>query len=114
MAKYSPIPVAYPTIADSTWTKINTVRGRDKAYQLIVNTDTSNIYRLLKLPSDLTSAVVNAAYADTDGLPLAPASSAGLAGGSDEETYDNLSCGDTWAYQASGGALATLAILEGR
>jgi hypothetical protein len=119
MAIHSPKPTAYPSIPTATWTKVNTVPGGSRKYLLIANTDTTNIYRFLKLlkPNGMTdvawATAVNVAYGATSGLPLAPAPSAGLAGGYYEENYQNLSSGDIWAYQASGGDLATLSVTEG-
>jgi hypothetical protein len=113
MAIYSPIATAYPTIPDSVWTKVNTKRGRERKFLGIYNTDTTNNYRYLKLPSNLTSAVVNATYTASDGKILPKAHASGAIHGADEETYDDLSSGDIWVYQSSGSPLATLAVDEG-
>ena len=110
---YSPLPTAYPSIPSGVWTKVNTRNPETKKHFVLANHDTTNAFRFLKLPVSLTSASVNATYGATAGKILAPASDATHVGGTDEETKDNISIADIWVYQASGGALATLAVDEG-
>lgn len=119
MAKRSPLPTAYPTIPSGAWTKVTTIPGVSQLGRGIYNMDTADIFRFLVLvkPNGVADAAwataVNATYGATAGKPLGIAPSAGLCGGTYEENYDNLTTGDIWVYQGSGGNLVTLAVDEG-
>lgn len=121
MAISHPIPTAYPTLATATWTKLNTIPGKNRRKFECWNFSTTVTYRFLCLPSrpesyttDAAWAVaVNAAYGAASGKTLAPALVSGQAGGGYVEDYDCLTSGDVWAYQASGGNLAALSVDEG-
>jgi len=101
MAQHSPIPTAHPSIPTATWTKVNTVPGNRRKYLLLLNEDAANTFRVETVASG-GAAPTQA----TDGWPI-------KAGNWYEQTYDNLSTGDVYVYQASGGPIATLAVKEG-
>jgi hypothetical protein len=112
MAYEKIVPTAYPSIANATWTKVNTLPPEERSFFSIWNCDTANVYRFLILVQGLTSVYVNATYGATAGKLLSPAADANHVGGGMELETENQHNGDIWVYQGSGGALTTLAVDE--
>jgi hypothetical protein len=68
---------------------------------ILVNEDTTNVWRFeIIQPNEAVPTLA------TEGLPLYPN------GGCMVEDYTGCSTGDVYAYQASGGALTSLAVQE--
>ena len=111
MAQFNPIPTTHPSIIGNTWTKVNTVIGRDRHYIALANESTGYFYRFECVSLDSYTS----GFTSGSGKILAPAANANHIGGIYEETYDNLSTGDIYVYANSGstGAVTTLAVTEG-
>jgi len=105
MHRSLPLPESRPSIPTGAWTKVTTIEPAKRTMLRVVNVDASNVFRVCLVP--VGGAAPTAA---TAGLPLL----AGSPGGAYEENTMNGTYADIYAYQASGGTLATLFVQEGK
>ena len=100
----STYPVTHPSIPSATWTKVSVIpAGSTMPRKLLVlmNEDGTNTFRF-----EFVQAGGSVPTLATQGLPLYSHG---------EVTYDHTACptGDVYVYQASGGALTSLGVMEG-
>lgn len=95
---YVPVDTAHPTISTATWTKANTVPGKDRLFFLLVNESGATI-RVETSDTLPTNA--------TDGFQLTD-------GQAYQEAGVTCSSQNVYVYQTSGGDIETLSIKEGR
>lgn len=94
---YVPIDTAHTSIATATWTKVNTIQGKDRRFLMLVN-ESGEDFRVETSYAEPSGA--------TKGFKLAD-------GQVYQEAGVTCSAADVWVYQASGGPLITLSIKEG-
>ena len=105
---YTPIATTHPSVPTATWTKVSTLAGKDRRYLRLVNDDPTNVWRFEMVVAG-AAAPVGAAV----GTMLSKGSTGHTGGFYEENEHSKLSNAEAWVYQASGGALATLAVTEG-
>jgi len=108
MAIASTTQTTHPSIPSGAWTKVTAIEGSRRKRLILLNEDPTNTFRF-----EICNSTVAATLGATSGLPLAPATGGVGTGGLYEEDYDNLTTEHAYVYQASGGALTTLAVKEG-
>ena len=95
------IATTHPSIPTATWTKVNTYTGRQGRQGILVINENSSVNFRLE-PCNATEAAL---LTSASGILLTP-------GGHYEENKLNTTMEDIYVYQASGGALTSLAISE--
>ena len=107
---FAVIKTTHPTLAATSWTKVNTKTGDYRKFLQLVSEDATNILRV-----ELTGNGAPAPTLATEGFPLAKATTAGPSiSGIYREHGDKRSSGDVYVYNPTGGALTTLAVTEGQ
>lgn len=99
---FTPHDTRHPSIQNATWTKVDAVAAGIRRQLIIANEDATNAYRIAIV------RVGAGAPASASAGQLLPVGMSYV-----EDLASGISLSDVYAYQASGGALATLAVTEG-